>query len=242
MRLQIVSDLHLEFGPLQLSVDDTDVLIAAGDIGLGQDGLEWLFKYKRPVIYVAGNHEYWGQDLDYLPAALKAKSLGSRVHYLENRTVEIDGTRFIGCTLWTSMHNRDQGVISEISRSMNDFRYISKSLRPARPHDLVAIHYDSRAWLEKQLAKPYDGKTVVVTHHAPQMKSWFEGRDESIQYAYCNDLSSVMQKYDIDLWVHGHVHKASDYEAHGVHVVCNPRGYYKHKLVKDFDSEMIVTV
>ena len=90
MNLQIVSDLHLEFGPLSLPVKDTDVLIAAGDIDVGEAGIKWLQQFQCPVIYVAGNHEYWGEDLHDFARYLTQCVRGERVHYLEKRKVIIN--------------------------------------------------------------------------------------------------------------------------------------------------------
>ena len=244
MNLQIVSDLHLEFGALQLSVENTDVLIAAGDIDVGEAGLKWLQQFNCPVIYVAGNHEYWGEDLNRFTRHLIQGVRGGNVHYLENSTVVLKNIRFLGCTLWTDYNNADSLVMDEMLLVMNDFRYISNGTRALQPHDLIKVNAQSRAWLEQQLRLPFAGKTVVVTHHAPLMRSWHYGRNTMIQYAYCNDLSALMDRYqrEIDLWVHGHVHETFDYVAQGVRVVCNPRGYYQYREVDDFDPEKCISL
>ena len=242
MKIQIVSDLHLEFGPLELAVEEADILVAAGDIGLGYEGLKWLQGVSCPVIYVAGNHEYWGQDIDELNDTLTDITQQGRVRFLEHHSVVIDDTRFIGCTLWTDFNASDPLVMSELFFMMNDFRYITRGNRSMRPDELAAINRASRVWLDKELSEPFNGKTVVVTHHAPLMRSWFCGRNEIIQYAYCNDLSELMAKHSIDIWIHGHVHEAFDYMAHGVRVVCNPRGYYRYKEVLEFEPAKIVNL
>lgn len=242
MNIQIVSDVHLEFGPLEVRADNADVFIAAGDIDIGLEGLQWLNRIPCPVIYVAGNHEYWGHDIDELNRALAQETRDSAIHFLERQTVTIDNTRFVGCTLWTDFRGCDALIMDELFFMMNDFRYITQANRALRPADLIAVNRSSREWLEQELSRPFDGKTVVVTHHAPLMRSWFYGKRDIIQYAYCNDLNGLMDKHDIDLWVHGHVHEAFDYVAHGARVVCNPRGYFQHREVYDFESEKIVSV
>jgi Icc-related predicted phosphoesterase len=125
---------------------------------------------------------------------------------------------------------------------MNDFRYISKGAESLKPVDLVKRNTQSRQWLTDELSQTFDGKTVVVTHHAPLMRSWSHNRAESLQYAYCNDLSAIMGEYDIDLWVHGHIHEVLDYIAHDVRVVCNPRGYYQQKEVRGFSSNKCISM
>ena len=85
MKIQYFSDLHLEFGELPCASTDADVIIAAGDIGVGLDGINWLTQFDQPVIYVLGNHEYWGQDYtDFIDQVWQASS-GTNVHFLENR-------------------------------------------------------------------------------------------------------------------------------------------------------------
>ena len=240
MRIQVISDIHLEFGPLELDVSSTDVLIAAGDIGLGRDGLYWLKDLDCHVVYVAGNHEFWGYDLIGLPQILKTMSHETHIHFLENQYVDIMGVRFIGCTLWTDFKNCDRDIMNEMLLMMNDFRYISFGPRSATPADLANLHTKSKQWLIDTLSKPYDGKVIVVTHHAPLMRSWYPDRDDPVRYAYCNDLSPIMQEFPIELWVHGHIHSASDYTSNGVRVVCNPRGYYEHKEVEEFEHLKLI--
>jgi hypothetical protein len=158
MKIQIVSDLHLEFGPLELPVEGADVLIAAGDIALGLEGFQWLEQFSIPVIYVAGNHEYWGQDLAGLTAALADRSGAGDIHFLENRAVVLDGVRFLGCTLWTDFNACDEAAMDELRFIMNDFRYVTRGGRLMRPDDLVELNLASRAWLAETLASPYEGK------------------------------------------------------------------------------------
>jgi Icc-related predicted phosphoesterase len=243
LRIQIISDLHLEFGPLELPASDGDVLVAAGDIAVGKEGHRWLQRMPCPVVYVAGNHEYWRHDLFMLKETLTRMSQRGNVHFLENRSIEIEGVRFVGCTLWTDFHYGDPTIMAEMFMVMNDFRYIANGSRSVRPRDLVDLNLESRRWLEQELSTPHSGRTVVVTHHAPLMRSWYTKRGEdATRFAYCNALDDLMSHRQIDLWVHGHIHETSDYFAHGVRVVCNPRGYYNYREVPDFEPTKIVSL
>lgn len=225
---------------MALSVQGTDVLVAAGDIGVGLAGLEWLQRLPCQVVYVAGNHEYWGEDLYGLSRRLHTATQAGNVHYLEKRSVILGDVRFIGCTLWSDFKAADDSIMQEMWLAMNDFTYIRKGPALIRPKDLASANSRSREWLEQELSKPFAGKTVVVTHHAPLMRSWYQGNTNAIRYAYCNDLGTLMDRHDIDLWVHGHVHGRFDYVDHGVRVVCNPRGYYGYKEVGEFDAEKCI--
>jgi predicted phosphohydrolase len=221
---------------MDLQVDSVDVLIAAGDIDVGLAGLEWLKQLPCKVVYVAGNHEYWGEELQDLIGCMAESARQGNICFLENESVAIDNVRFLGCTLWSDFAGANASIMNEMILAMNDFYHISKGANLIRPSDLVTVNTLSRRWLEQELRQPFAGKTVVVTHHAPLMRSWYDDKDDAIQYGYCNDLTLLMREYEIDLWVHGHVHAVFDYMAHGVRVVCNPRGYFGYKEVSDFDS------
>lgn len=238
MNIQIISDVHLEFGSFDLPDEECDVLIAAGDIGVGLEGLEWLQTLDIPVIYVAGNHEYWGFEINELQDELIGMSKGSNVRYLEKKSVILNGVRFLGCTMWTDFNEcDDEEMMEDLQNIMNDFRYISLDKSTITPDQLIKINHDCKKWLDRELAKKHDGATIVVTHHAPTKKSWADDPDDYLKFAYCNQLESMLKENQIDLWVHGHIHHTSDYTKHGVRVVCNPRGYKGYQTVDEFDAK-----
>jgi predicted phosphodiesterase len=101
MKLHILSDIHIEFAPFQIPETDADVIITAGDIGVGLEGVLWAKEqYKnKPVIYVPGNHEYYQHDISLIDQ-LKASST-ENVRILDNEMCIIDDVRFLCATLWT---------------------------------------------------------------------------------------------------------------------------------------------
>src|SRR5580692_6330672 len=103
MRLHILSDLHMEFGLVDIPPTEADVVVLAGDIHLGPEGCQWARKQfpDKPVIYILGNHEYYRHSLPELAELLKAETDGSNICVLENDAVEINGLTILGCTLWT---------------------------------------------------------------------------------------------------------------------------------------------
>lgn len=242
LKLQIFSDVHLEFGDTPPVSADVDVIIAAGDIGVGLQGIRWLKKFDRPVIYVLGNHEYWGEDYTGFIDKVWQESSGTNVHFLENESIVIDGTRFLGCSLWTDYHNGDHFIMKSAATGMNDFRYISDNGKELDPKRLLDAHRQSVAWLDDVLSEHHDGKTVVVTHHAPSMKSWHRDPHDGYQYCYCTDLEHMIRSFRPDLWVHGHTHRHSDYEIDGVRVYCNPRGYMNYESIEGFDLGNVVEI
>lgn len=174
MRINYFSDLHLEFGGLLLPDTDADIVIAAGDIGIGLQGLDWLKMLKKPVVYVAGNHEFYSNDHQQTLNRLREESFGTHVYFLENQTATFQDVRFLGCTLWTDLFAEGPLKANAVSEILNDFRRIKVGSEPFDLQLFSRLHAESRAWLETELAKPFHGKTVVVTHHAPIKKGWIE--------------------------------------------------------------------
>jgi Icc-related predicted phosphoesterase len=98
MKIQLFSDLHIEFKGFSTNFSNADVVVFAVDIEIGVKGIEWI-KNKRfncPVIYVLGNHEYYGQVYPKLIHQFSEATNGSNIHFLENKSVEIGGVRFHG--------------------------------------------------------------------------------------------------------------------------------------------------
>lgn len=242
MRIQFFSDIHLEFGDFAIPDTDADVLVAAGDIGLGASGIEWLKSAGKPVVFVAGNHEFYAGEYAAVRAALAAATAGSSVHLLEDSEAQIDGVRFVGGTLWTDFNGADPALMSVARNSMNDYLQIRCGEGPLVPAHTLEANARTRRWLHDALARPFDGRTVVVTHHAPSFRSWQADPDSPLRYAYCNDLHGLIARPPVDLWIHGHVHYVSDYLENGVRILCNPRGYHGYQNVRGFDPARIVEI
>lgn len=230
MKLQVLSDLHIEFADFELPETNADVIVLAGDIGVGIGGLKWLTKYtvSKPCIYVPGNHEFYGHDISLVDELRTCAP--SNVHVLNNEQVVIDHVRFLGAVLWTDFRlfgEVDKWFsIQRARQSMNDFFSIEYNGRRFAPADSVALHEISRHWLSAKLAEPFDGKTVVVTHHAPSARSVAPRfASDTLTPAFASNLESLMGGHRAVLWVHGHMHNPSDYEINGTRVICSPRGY-----------------
>ncbi|MDB5813854.1 MAG: putative metallophosphoesterase [Rhodocyclales bacterium] len=247
LKLLILSDLHVEFAPFEPEPAAADVIILAGDIHIGRKGLEWAQRAfaDKPVIYVLGNHEYYGASYPKHVNALKAAARGSNVYVLENDNVTIDGVRFLGCTLWTDFALFGDPRIAgyEATQKMTDFKRIrmSENYRKMRSIDAALINKRSRDWLKQQLALDV-GTTVVVTHHAPSARSLPECYENDIlAAAYVSHCDELVASSGAALWVHGHLHSQSDYLIGSTRVVCNPRGYPDEKN-EDFVPGLLVEV
>jgi len=236
LKIQYFSDIHLEFGAFDAARTDADVIVAAGDIGVGLQGIEWLRKFDKPAIYVAGNHEYYGGDIVHTCTAIAELTASSKVSFLENDTVEINGVRFLGATLWTDYLDGNDEVMEAAKTNMNDYQQIRCASGELTPEQLYDINWESRFWLARELDRPFTGKTVVVTHHAPTMQSWPAANAANYSATYCNRLDQLISRYDIDLWIHGHVHAVIDYKLADTRVLCNPRGYTGYQVIEGFSS------
>jgi len=241
VRIHYFSDIHLEFGPLKLPDVDADVIVAAGDIGLGVQGFEWLARLQRPVVYVAGNHEFYQQDHGGLVTRLEKRSREGGVRFLENRSIILDNVRFLGCTLWTDLGAGEEDV-SHLESTVNDFHKICYNGGPYRLHHYQELHRRSRDWLEQSLQTPFSGPTIVVTHHAPTFWSWDNRPSALNRFAYCNDLRGLMYEYDIAAWFHGHTHVVRDYRCADTRILCNPRGYHGKNTVREFLPDRVAEV
>jgi predicted phosphodiesterase len=241
MRLQILSDIHLEFQPdLQLDlVDGIDALIVAGDVCAGTGkGLAYLRQQAGPdlpIVALAGNHEFYGRNWQEARAAAWQHAAAHGITWLDDCVTEIAGVRFAGATLWTDyeIYGSDKRAASmEIAgRIMNDHRLISSrdgdgaqtSFSPARAR---VAHQVSRAFLATELARPFAGPTVVVTHHGPHIRSIApKFRDTLLTAAFISDLSDLIEAHEPVLWIHGHTHVNFDYRVGDTRVICNPYGY-----------------
>jgi predicted phosphodiesterase len=250
MKISIASDLHLEFGLLELeNKDNADVLVLAGDIVVADrinPKHEWFFENCsnefKDVIYILGNHEHYHGDFQTTADIMrKVVEPYKNIHFLDNQMVDIDGVTFFGATLWTNMNNRDPIVLNYVGRGMNDFRIITNGWKGIADHHLklfstsdAADEFDrSKGFLELLLTAnkdlgSKDNKFVVVGHHAPSRKSIHPMyKDETLMnYGYFSDLERFIFNHpEIKLWIHGHMHMPFDYQIGDTRVICNPRGY-----------------
>lgn len=235
MRINYFSDIHLEFGELEKPENDADVIIAAGDIGVYKQGVEWLKLLNKKVIYVAGNHEFYSCEYKDTLRAIREECKNSNVTFLENEEWVYRGVRFLGCTMWTDLFYEGDEKAIALGNSLNDFRKITYKGCAFNQKIFSKLFERSRDWLAGQLEKPFDGKTIVVTHHAPTEWSWNDSPGALKKLAYCNDLKELFHEYDITAWFHGHIHSPGDYRIAGARILSNPRGYFGRKIVERFD-------
>jgi predicted phosphodiesterase len=253
MKLHVLSDLHLSLAGMDVPATDADVLILAGDIARPEAACAWAQQVHKPVIYVAGNHEFYGGDLEGTLHDLRRRCAASGLHLLECGAWVFGGVRFLGATLWSDFRVFADGearasAMAASSRLIRDFQRISVDPQHSRvftPHDSQALFDRTVAWLEAQLQQPFDGPTVVITHHAPSPQSVhprFEG--SPLNGCFVSDLERLMGAERVRLWIHGHTHDSFDYTVRGTRVLCNPRGYVMKGVTENaaFDAACVVQV
>lgn len=247
MKLHILNDLHIEFEDFAPPATDADVVILAGDIGVGVQGLRWAKERfpDKPVIYVPGNHEFYHHDIALIDE-LKAEA-PDNIHILDDDQVVVDGVRFLGSILWTDFRLFGEAdkffAMQQARRQMTDFSIIRNQGQCFTPEDAIKLHEASRDWLAAMLTEPFDGKTVVVTHHAPSSRSVHPryARD-LLTPAFASNLENLMDGNRVALWIHGHTHDSFDYEVYDTRVVCNPRGYSPEELNPGFRPDWVLEV
>lgn len=244
MRIQLLSDLHLERYPdfHPKAAPDADVLVLAGDIGSYQNGSRLtdddfgLGRFSplqpgspwRQVLFVPGNHEYDGLDFDDTRRRLQAVCAQLGITWLDQTTVAVGAVRFIGTTLWSdfdALASREKTVTRQLQQREKAFRAANYYLRknttlrggePVLAPEMRELSLQCQAWLREALAEPFEGRTVVVTHFAPSLGSVDPRYGLTPGTAgFCNSHDDLLMQADV--WMHGHLHCFNDYTVRGVH-------------------------
>lgn len=200
-------------------------LLTAQDFGLGRfsprlQALPW-----KHVLFVPGNHEFDGRDLGETLLRLQALCQELGITWLDRQSLVIDGVRFVGTTLWSdfdALGNRDKAF-----RAANYYLRKNTCLHEGTPmlaESLRELALDCQDWLRAALAMPFDGPTVAVTHFAPSL-ACADSRYGLVPgtAGFCNALDDLLPQAAV--WIHGHLHCASDRVVRGCRIVANPLGY-----------------
>lgn len=247
MKINVLSDLHLSRGALPIPANDADVVVLAGDVARPREAIAWSSGFAKPVLYVPGNHEFYGGSISGTVAELRRLSAGTSIRVLDNDEAVLDGVRFLGATLWTDFMLFGEGekrraAMQEAQRFMRDFSSIRFGEALFTPEASAALFTHHAAWLEGKLAEPYSGPTVVITHHAPSRRSIHPRfADKLLNACFVSDAERLMDGSRARLWIHGHTHDSFDYVVNGTRVLCNPRGYAKNGANENplFDANLI---
>lgn len=249
MKLRLLSDLHLEFAAFEPPQVEADVVVLAGDIHTKARGVRWAQERFEtvPVVYVPGNHEYYGGSLGHTWCEMKRAALGSNAHVLDNEVLDVEGVRFVGCTLWTDyrLTANEPLAMWDACKRLNDYENVlDEQFRKVHPQQLQSRHARSRQFLREAVESAAGRKVVVVTHHGASALSIApEYRDDKshLNASYASAMENFMGE-PVVLWLHGHTHASLDYNIAGTRVVCNPRGYAPNDINKNFDPRLVLEV
>lgn len=263
MRLQLLSDLHLETEAFDAApAPDAELLVLAGDIDSDWHGLAHFARWPVPVVMVAGNHEYDGRDLDAAEPALRARCRELGIALIEREATCVTGddgrtVRLLGTTRWSDYDTFGEAKRAKAMRAGGYFMSLMQATRSGRPYDVEAVRADAlacRRWLEAALAEPaaVDGgtpawdATVVVTHFAPSLRSADPRYGaQPATASFCNADDDLIPL--AELWLHGHLHCAHDYavpraDGRVTRVVCNAHGHRLRGETAAHRPQLVLTV
>ncbi|MCB5262958.1 MAG: metallophosphoesterase [Candidatus Cloacimonetes bacterium] len=255
MKIQVVSDLHLEFpanrawlrkNPL---LPKADILLIAGDLcTLKQfdriqpfiDGFSQDFAL---VISTYGNHEFYGSNIEGAYPSVY-QEIAERHFRLNNAVYLHQDLRIIASLLWSQIPPQAE---AKVEHGLNDYRFIYKAgLRGTETHlrasDSNLYHELSLNYIREVLSQPFDGKTVLLTHHLPSFQCEPEMfRGSNLSTGFVSNLDELILEHpEISLWAHGHAHDFDDRYIGKTRVVRNPLGYVDHREERDFKRDFVV--
>ena len=246
MKALIASDLHFEFHrdggqALTSQLADADVLICPGDLSNAAnlwDALLLLLEKYKHVIFVPGNHEFYGSSISVVRQKIgklltRLPKMGDhlgQLHVLDNDVLELEGRRFVGTTMWM----RWEEGIEKKHGFLSDFDMIGRAWERLYEENRYALQF-----LEDNVQEG----DIVLTHHLPSEKSVHPKYEGSpLNCFFVCDVEQLLRDRKPKLWIHGHTHESCDYVIGATQVVCNPFGYAFREENRAFNPELIIEI
>jgi len=249
MKVQIISDLHLEFGNTykdyyeRMINTKADLLVLAGDINVNSSLFNSLISIQedadKDIIFVPGNHEYYGVRKDRFDRELiEFNKSQSNIHILMEDTIDFENIHFIGTTGWWDGSNGP--LTPSVIRCLNDFYRIFDIMNEGNDKG-ITWGKQSKSFLKEELENSYD-KVCVITHHYPHYKSLdTQYKSSELNTCFGNKWEYLIEDYQPDCWIHGHTHTSFDYNVGKTRIVCNPQGYIIDDLEnKRFEPDKVI--
>ena len=249
MTFQYASDLHLEFPENRAwllahqLVPKADVLLLAGDIVTFQklpamDFFRYVGKHFKQVVWIPGNHEYYGGDIAQRSGTLD-EEVSHNVRLVNDTTVFAGGARILCTTLWTPIGHLNEHAVR---RDMNDYHQIRYNGNLLLPAHTTRLYEASLAWLKTELAKPFAGPTVVMTHHVPTFMHYpAQYMGDALNEAFAVELHDLIHDSGVDAWIYGHHHTNTPAFTIGrTRMLTNQLGYVRQGEHKGFDTGAVL--
>lgn len=263
-RIILWSDLHLECGKFKVPKRPEDaetILILNGDIGergKPREFVERCAKQFKFVLYILGNHEFYGGEYNAVKKYWKDREAEhDNLFVLDNEVFIHDDIRILGATMWTDLNNGDFMAMEYAKRNMNDYHvielytpnevgpYIHQNTRRLQPSDTIKYHAATISFFEEELSKEWDGTTIVCTHFSPSPSlAAGEFANHPLNPAFHANCDRLFNQYKIDYWLFGHTHTAINVKLGDTYVMSNPRGYVGYEDPDDigFDENFVLLV
>lgn len=254
MKIQIASDLHLEFrenlewiknSPLKPS---SDILLLAGDIICdkykkeAKDFYQYVSDNYELVISAMGNHEFYHGEIAYAYPDYNEK-ISHNHNQLNNQSIIYKNVKIIVSVLWSFIPDQKKEFLYNV---MNDYRLIYKKQFNDTVNLLIEetnqFHQLSVEYIKNELNKKFDGKIIVLTHHLPSfqcIRHKFKNI-ENIKYAIATDLEQIINDYKIDYWIFGHIHDSVNIKISETGLISNPLGYMKERQKDFFNPNYVI--
>jgi len=252
MLLQYASDLHLEFprnkaylGPKPLQ-PKTDILLLAGDIvpfafqDRQQDFFDYISDHFEQTYWLPGNHEYYGGDICKRSGKVQEK-VRENIQLVNNLALEIKGIKLIFSTLWTQISKSKKLIIEN---SLTDFKAVKHQGNQFNTDDFNKLHHVCLSFIKDELKSPFEGKTVVVSHHVPTFRHYPEKYISSpINEGFAVDLTNHITDHGPDCWIYGHHHHNSPpFQIGKTSLVTNQLGYVERNEHRLFRKDKVLVV
>ena len=253
MKLRFASDLHLEFNYEPEVVDsfiprmdnDSETILALlGDIHVGKEVVPYLdemSKRFKHVIYIIGNHEFYGNNFYGLRNYLYDKTMHiPNLHILENETLVLDGQKFVGSTLWTDMEGGSKGSILNVGEGLNDYHRIMGDGEMLTPRETIIAHEYSIEYLKNNV----DEDTIVLTHHAPLIGlSDPQFKLSPVRGGFESDLMDLIFEVRPKYWLYGHTHyNKSESHVDNTILLSNQLGYVEMGELLNYNPKMMLEI
>ena len=250
INIALYSDLHLEFEAWVPHVVDADVIVLAGNIAISDAGMKWAESHfkNQAIVYVAGYHEFYTKLSYKLERQLVNTAKELDIHFLNDGQCDLFGIEFIGSILWTDFDLlSDQAMVVYDDKEMSDYKKITVKkptgqFRKLSPQDTLSAHKKSKIFLEACFKRPHP-KRVVVTHHAPSLKSINPVfATHRLTPCYASRLDELVKSSGAAYWFHGYTHYPINYKLGNTRVMTNQRGYLPYHPAKGFNEKFIVEI